>query len=143
MEEEQQEKAVQAIAAMYLTREEIQTSLKLLDPFFGEVLQGGEAEDLQKQVEARAQEVMAELMARAKAEMEALPPEAQAKLNAERSGWEPSSTEQEPGAAGVSPLADLVRGEYNLERYIVKKVAPLFKSQVEVGANVGITFPFS
>ena len=144
MDEEQQDKAVQAIAAMYLTREEIQTSLKLLGPSFGELLQGGPAAE--KKVEARVQGVMDELKARAEAEMAALPPEAQAKLAAETDGAETDGSEPSSSSAGGgegvtadnNALAAVVKGEKNLEKYIVKKVAPFVKSKVEVRcARVG------
>jgi len=138
-EEEQQQRAVQAIVAMYMTVEELQTSMQLLDPSYAELLQGPPGSKPQEMVEERVKEVTGQLLTRAVEEARRLPPEGEARLAAERDGWDPAQDAQGPLSdteamvgRGSGPLAAVVKGEQQLEKYIVKKVAPFVKSRVEI-----------
>lgn len=83
--------------------------------------------------------VAKELASRAADEAQLLPPEGKAQLLEEREGGadknpEPApDTQQADQDAPSGPLSAVVKGEKNLERYIVKRVAPYLKSKVEVG----------
>jgi len=138
-EDEALRRAVQAIVAMYLTEEEIKTSMRLLEPSFGDLLEGADPAEAQRAMEARVREVSAGLMERASKEATLLPDAGKAMLAAERSAWDPrqeaaaaSSEAPVAGGEGAGPLQRVVQGEQQLEKYIMKKVAPFVKSRVEV-----------
>jgi hypothetical protein len=119
-----------------------QIALRLLEPGYGEFLEGEDAQAAESELENTVQSFCTALIERAEAEAARLPPEGRAKLAAERDGdWnddEVSATvESEAGGTTTerrSVVQAVVKGERRLEK-AVKRFAPIVKAKVEVTAH--------
>lgn len=137
-EEENMQRAVRAISTMYFTEEELKIALRLLEPGYGDFLEGEDAQAAESELENTVQSFCTALIERAEAEAARLPPEGRAKLAAERDGdWndeEVSATvESEAGGTTTerrSVVQAVVKGERRLEK-AVKRFAPIVKAKVE------------